>query len=171
MQRDPWVFQEYVLRKNLLLHGERVMWRMNDMPEDCSRNTQDCENRDLLPVNLCSGYKSNCVVGLQLSTIGRSQRPLCLRHRSEAARLLRLWVWIPQGAWIFVCCECCVLSGRGLCDGLIVLPEKSYWLWCVVVCDLETSWMRRPWPTGGCCTKYKQKLLVDSNYLPHIGHQ
>jgi hypothetical protein len=25
MQRDPWVFQEYVLRKNLLLHGERVM--------------------------------------------------------------------------------------------------------------------------------------------------
>ena len=25
-----------------------------------------------------------------------------------------------------VCCECCVLSGRGLCDGLITLPEKSY---------------------------------------------
>jgi len=22
-------------------------------------------------------------------------------------------------------------------------------LWCVVVCDLETSIMRRPWPTGG----------------------
>ena len=26
---------------------------------------------------------------------------------------------------------------------------ESYRLWCVVVCDLETSWMRRPWPTGG----------------------
>jgi len=36
-----------------------------------------------------------------------------------------------------VCFECCVLSGRGLCDGLITCPEESYRLWCVVVCDLE----------------------------------
>ena len=43
-----------------------------------------------------------------------------------------------------VCCECCVLSGRGLCDELITHPEESYRLWCVVVCDLETSRMRRP---------------------------
>ena len=37
-----------------------------------------------------------------------------------------------------VCCECCVLSGRGLCDQLITRPEESYRLWCVVVCDQET---------------------------------
>jgi hypothetical protein len=30
-----------------------------------------------------------------------------------------------------------VLSGRGLCDGLITRPEESYRLWCVVVCGLE----------------------------------
>ena len=36
------------------------------------------------------------------------------RIRPEAARLLRSWVRIPPGAWIFVCCECRVLSGRGL---------------------------------------------------------
>jgi 2-phosphoglycerate kinase len=36
-----------------------------------------------------------------------------------------------------------VLSGRGLCDGLITGPEESYRLWCVIVCDLETSRMRR----------------------------
>jgi len=50
-----------------------------------------------------------------------------------------------------VCCECCVLSGRGLCDELITGPEKSYRLWCVVVCKLEkqTSWMWRPRPTRG----------------------
>ena len=48
-----------------------------------------------------------------------------------------------------VCCECCVLSGRGLCDELITRPEESYRLWCVVVCDLETSRMRRPWPALG----------------------
>ena len=37
---------------------------------------------------------------------------------------------------MFVCCECCVLSGS-LCDELITRPEESYSLWCVVVCDLE----------------------------------
>ena len=37
---------------------------------------------------------------------------------------------------MFVCCECCVLSGRGLCDELITRPEESYRLWCVFVCDL-----------------------------------
>jgi len=36
-----------------------------------------------------------------------------------------------------VCCECCVLSGIGLCDEIITYPEESYRLWCVVVCDLE----------------------------------
>jgi len=45
--------------------------------------------------------------------------------------------------------ECCVLSGRGLCDGPITRPEKSYRLCCVVVCDQETSRMRRPWPALG----------------------
>jgi len=38
---------------------------------------------------------------------------------------------------MFVCCECCVLSGRDLCDELITRPEESYRHWCVVVCDLE----------------------------------
>jgi hypothetical protein len=50
---------------------------------------------------------------------------------------------------MFVCCECCVLSGRGLCEELITRPEESYRLWCVVMCDLETSRMRRPWPALG----------------------
>jgi hypothetical protein len=35
--------------------------------------------------------------------------------------------------WIFVCCECRALSGRGLCDELIARPEESYQLCCVVV--------------------------------------
>ena len=68
---------------------------------------------------------------------GRSHWPRRLRRRSAAARLLRSWVRIPPGAWMDVCCECCVLSGRGLCDELITRPEESYQLWCVVVCDIE----------------------------------
>jgi len=46
---------------------------------------------------------------------------------------------------MFVCCECRVLSGRGLCDELITRPEESYRLWCVVVCDLETSRIGTPY--------------------------
>ena len=30
------------------------------------------------------------------------------------------------GAWMSACCECCVLSGRELCDGLITRTEESY---------------------------------------------
>jgi len=37
------------------------------------------------------------------------------------------------------------LSGRGLCDELITRPEESYRLWCVVVCDLETSRIGAPY--------------------------
>ena len=47
------------------------------------------------------------------------------------------------------CVGCCVFSGRGLCDGLITRAEESYLLWCIVVCDLETSRMRRSWPALG----------------------
>ena len=45
-----------------------------------------------------------------------------------------------------VCCECCVLSSRGLCDELITRPVESYRMWCVAGCDTET-WPR---PIQGC---------------------
>ena len=79
----------------------------------------------------------------------RSQWPRGLKRRSSAARLLRLWVRIPPETWMFVCCECCVLSGRGLCDWLITRPEESYRLWRVVVCDQETSKTRGLKPATG----------------------
>jgi hypothetical protein len=56
----------------------------------------------------------------------------------------------PTGG-LFVYYECCVLSGRGLCDKLITRPEESYRLLCVIVCDLENLknghdplWVRAP---------------------------
>jgi hypothetical protein len=58
-----------------------------------------------------------------------------------------------------VCCECCVLSRRGLCDELITRPEESYRLRCFVVCNLETSWMRRPWPTAGFAQKTNKQII------------
>jgi hypothetical protein len=47
----------------------------------------------------------------------RSQWPRCLMRGCATACLLGLWVRIPPGARVSVSCECCVLSGRGLCDG------------------------------------------------------
>jgi hypothetical protein len=47
-----------------------------------------------------------------------------LRRGSAAARLLGSWVRIPPGTWTFVSCTVFVLSGRGLCDGLIRHPEE-----------------------------------------------
>jgi hypothetical protein len=59
--------------------------------------------------------------------------PIPLTARSKAARLLKLWVRIPPGTWMSLCCECCVLSSRGLCDELITRAEESYWMWCVLM--------------------------------------
>ena len=60
-----------------------------------------------------------------------------------------------------VSCECCVESGRGVCDELITRPDESYRLWCVVVCDLETYRMKNPWPAlGRSVTRKKNCLLL-----------
>ena len=103
----------------------------------------------------CAQHRRNETKFYVLCPVNHSYLQRGLRCTSAAARLLRLWVRIPTGTWMSVCCECCVVSGRGLCDELITRTEESYRLWCVVVCNLETSWMRRPWPTPGCCAKRK----------------
>jgi hypothetical protein len=68
----------------------------------------------------------------------RSQWLRSLRRRSAAARLLRLWVRIPPGygCQSVVSVVCCQVE---VYDELITRPEECYRLWCVVVCDLETS--------------------------------
>jgi hypothetical protein len=97
------------------------------------------------PANQMSGTDSCIERNAQKSRL--SQWPRGLKRWSATARVLRWWVRIPLGAWKFFRCECRVLSG--FCDELITRPEESYRLWCVIVCDLETSGMRRLWPTGG----------------------
>jgi hypothetical protein len=98
----------------------------------------------------------------------RGARCLKVNYRLTAL-LLRLWVRIPLGTWMCVCFECCVLSSISLCDELITRPEESYRLWCVVLCDLVTSRMRRPSPNGGFCAKRKEikKLSLMTNFQYH----
>jgi hypothetical protein len=95
----------------------------------------------------------------------RSQWPRGLRRGSAAARLLGLWVRIPQRAWMSVCCECCVLLGRGLCNGLVTRPEESYRVWCVWV----WSWSLVKWgglgPLGAVESLEKKVIQCNINYL------
>jgi hypothetical protein len=68
---------------------------------------------------------------------------------------------------MFVCCECFVLSGRGLRDELIIRPEESYRLLCVVVCDLEKNLKNEEAMTRvGSQRQIKKKLsLIYSKFL------
>jgi hypothetical protein len=71
-------------------------------------------------------------IALGIRTLSRSQWPRSLRRGSAAARLLGLWVRMScRRSWMSVSCECCVLSGRSLCDGLITRTEEFYRVWCV----------------------------------------
>ena len=75
-----------------------------------------------------------------------------LRRGSAGAPFLGLRVRIPPVARMS--CECCVLSGRGLCFGLITRPE--------VVClsDRQASILRDPYPLGGGdCRRDMEKKL------------
>ena len=73
----------------------------------------------------------------------RSQPPRGLKRRSVAACLLRLWVRITPGTWMFVCCDCCVVSGRGslrranhLSRGVLPTGVRR-WVWSRNLVDEE----------------------------------
>jgi hypothetical protein len=59
---------------------------------------------------------------------------VCVCMPVPVAERSKVWVYIRSLAGIvgsnraggMDVCLCCVLSGRGLCDGLITLPEESY---------------------------------------------
>jgi hypothetical protein len=70
------------------------------------------ENNDVLWY-LFPCIKDNLYYDNQLN--GRSQCPRGPRRGSTATHLLRSWVRIPTGAWMFVCCVCvCVVRLRSL---------------------------------------------------------
>jgi len=84
----------------------------------------------------------------------------CTICSSANARLPKLWVRTPSWVWTFRVCS--VLSGRGLFDELTTRPEQSYRQWLVVVCNLETTRIRMPWPSmdrkanlGGSFTTFR----------------
>ena len=119
------MFLDHTRRRTTV--GRTPLDEWSALRRDLCLTTHDTHNRQI----------SMPLVGFE-PTISAGERP-------QAAHLLKSWVRIPPGAWIFVCCECRVLSGRGLCDELITRPEESYGLCCVVACDLETSRIGAPY--------------------------
>ena len=67
----------------------------------------------------------------------RSKQRIC------GSRLASIAGSNPAGS-MDVCCECCVLSGRGLCDEPIHRPEESYRLW------LGKPQLQMAWAYEGC---------------------
>jgi hypothetical protein len=119
------MFLDHTQRRTTV--GRAPLDERSGLRRDFYLTTHDTRNRQI----------SMHPVGV-LPTISAGERP-------AGAHLLISWVRLPSGAWIFICCECRVLSGRSLCEELIARPEKSYRLWCVVVCDLETSRICTPY--------------------------
>jgi hypothetical protein len=101
---------------------------------------------------------------IYLYIYSRSQWPCGLRRGSATARLLGLWVRIQSGVWISVSCECCVLSGRGLCDELV--PRRREVLPSVVCLSVivKPRTMRRPRPPRGCRAIGKKKKMHRYTY-------
>lgn len=84
--------------------------------------------------HLSENFKCLCS---PISSKHRTLWPYVLRHRSAAASLQVLRVRIPLTAWMFV--------GKSLCNELITYSAVSYSVGvCLILCNLETSTVRRP---------------------------
>ena len=73
----------------------------------------------------------------QLMTQVMCDKPIPLAARSKAwvcdCSLAGIAGSNPTGAWVSVCCECCVLPSRGLCDELITVQRSPTECVCVLV--------------------------------------
>jgi hypothetical protein len=69
-------------------------------------------------------FKTVCKNKQPIPVAARSKAWVCGRSPAEIV------VSNPAGG-MDVCCQYCVLSGGGLCDGLITRPEESCSLWYV----------------------------------------
>ena len=72
------------------------------------------------------------------------------KTRVNGHSLARIAGLNPAGRHGYLSVVSVVLSVTDLCDRPITRPEESYGLWYVIVYDLETSGLKRPWPVLGC---------------------
>jgi hypothetical protein len=86
-----------------------------------------------------------------------SRWPRNLRRWSETTWFVGPRVQIPLRAWIFVPCLCCVVCGFATSWSLVQRSHIRCVFVCLIVCDLETSKIKRPRPEMGCCATEQNK--------------
>jgi hypothetical protein len=98
-----------------------------------------------------------CQINSRYVFFRRLRWPRFLRRGS--ARLLGLRVRVPPGTWLFLASVvCCQVEVSAAVRSLIQRNPTECGL---CVCDIETSSVRRPGPTRGCCAK---KILFIQKY-------
>jgi hypothetical protein len=124
----------------LMLFSEEISSESNSTPIYSHPPVFCCSNQDTLRV-LCSAssadYEFILIILYPTKNLLIILKPVPVAARSKAWVYGRSFAGIvgfnPVGRWMFVCCECRVLSRRGLCVGLITCPEEFYRVWCVNV--------------------------------------
>jgi hypothetical protein len=161
---------------NVTWHVLNEWWILKDNPMDGSLpgivlwpnkgNFLGALNKRYITINL--QMHNLCIYTVILKPIPVATRSKAWVCGSSLAGIARS---NPNGEWMSASCDCCVLSGRGLCVGLITRPEQSYRVWCVLVWSWSKT-VRRAWPTGVCCVMEKEKhyittLKTSAYFHPH----
>jgi len=111
-------------------------------PKNHNRFTIAMEAAGFTEISGCMYQTADVCFRLLIAVAVRSKAWACGRSHARVVGLN------PSGAWIFDSCECCVLSRRGLCVGLIARPGESHRIWCV-----QWVWSRSP--KGVAITRYQ----------------
>jgi len=102
-----------------------VLVALSEEDTDCTSRAQDTTLLVLLTKIIDLSLNFLCVTSVMpVPAAARSKAGVCGRSLAGTAGSN------PAGD-MAVCCECCVLSDRVLCDQMITRPEESYRLWCV----------------------------------------
>ena len=138
-------FPEVWINLHFLLHRERSVNQYVYMVQGNDR----CTLLNTQKYTVWGRYVYISVLKCYL-TLCPFQWPRGLRRGSATARLLGLLGSIPFGSMDVCPLWVLVLSGGGLCVGLITRPEESYRVWCVWV----WSWIR------GCYPMYREEITL-----------
>jgi len=112
--------------------SELLLQRATTKPISSTREENRCRTTALFNIGHFGGHFAFVISWLSIQVAARSKEWVCGHSPAEI-------VGSNPIEGMDVSCECCVLSGRGLCDGLITCLEESHRMWCIVVCGLETS--------------------------------
>ena len=120
----------------------------------------------LLAVDQTFGLNSKMII-LYMVCLCRSKWPCGLRRRSAAARLLRSWVRIPLGAWMFVVnVVCCQVEFSASSWSLVQRSPTDCGASCVWYRNLINEEAMALW--GLLCQRKKNGLSLMNSYWTKI---